>query len=230
MEKILIPLSGGLDSTYLVYKNLKEGKIVQPVYIDIERCNENKSTIEKIQALKIYDKLLKEFGKKQILPMKILSIKLGGEYKQSSVWLKAIKEFIKENKIDEIQLGYIKDDIDENDPLEDFIKLNEKFESETNKKVTFPLLNIEKKDIIQILPSGISKLIFSCEFPKYERYFTNKGEEKLKIHTCGKCHPCQKDMILQLHKTKTFKQFKNIHDEDYKNFNELNKDVEKYAF
>jgi len=63
MKKILIPFSGGLDSTYLVYKNLKEGNFVIPVYIEIIDAVQNKIIIEKQQAKKIAKKLKKRFNK-----------------------------------------------------------------------------------------------------------------------------------------------------------------------
>ena len=45
-KKVAVLFSGGLDSTYLVWKNLKDGNEVQPIYIEIQN-NKVKSTIEK---------------------------------------------------------------------------------------------------------------------------------------------------------------------------------------
>lgn len=54
-KKVAILFSGGLDSTYLVWKNLKEGNVVLPIYVEIEN-NEVKTTMEKKIVLNYFIK------------------------------------------------------------------------------------------------------------------------------------------------------------------------------
>jgi len=58
MKKVAVLFSGGLDSTYLVWKNLNEGNIVYPIYIEIEN-NITKTILEKNRIELLY----KEFYK-----------------------------------------------------------------------------------------------------------------------------------------------------------------------
>ena len=45
-KKVGVLFSSGLDSTYLVWKNLKDGNTVVPIYIEIEN-NKRKTILEK---------------------------------------------------------------------------------------------------------------------------------------------------------------------------------------
>ena len=59
VKRVGVLFSGGLDSTYLVWKNLKEGNTVVPIYLEIAN-NEDKSKLEKnrIELLrKVFNKL-----------------------------------------------------------------------------------------------------------------------------------------------------------------------------
>lgn len=49
-KKVAVLFSSGLDSTYLIWKNLNEGNEVFPIYITISN-NENKTILEKIDQI-----------------------------------------------------------------------------------------------------------------------------------------------------------------------------------
>ena len=52
-KKVAVFFSGGLDSTYLVWKNLSDGNTVLPVYVEIEN-NEVKTILEKNRMESVY--------------------------------------------------------------------------------------------------------------------------------------------------------------------------------
>jgi len=60
-KNVLIPFSGGLDSTYLLYKNLKKYNIVTTLYIQLLN-NSYKTTIELAHRKYILEYLNKEFS------------------------------------------------------------------------------------------------------------------------------------------------------------------------
>ena len=61
-KKVALLFSGGLDSTYLMYKNLEEGNIVYPYYIEVKN-NEKKTELELNRSNLIVDVFKKNYNK-----------------------------------------------------------------------------------------------------------------------------------------------------------------------
>jgi 7-cyano-7-deazaguanine synthase in queuosine biosynthesis len=61
MKKVAVLFSGGLDSTYLIWKNLKDGNQVFPIYVEIQN-NETKTILEKNRTELLFREFSKEFN------------------------------------------------------------------------------------------------------------------------------------------------------------------------
>ena len=119
-KKVGILFSGGLDSTYLIYKNLKEGNIVVPIYIEILN-NENKSILEKNRIELLHKEFCKEFNTEHYLyNNKLKDIKYVLKYElnfcdntlyfqQMPIWILGLVNS-QCLDIDEFQIGYISND------------------------------------------------------------------------------------------------------------------------
>ena len=59
-KKVAVLFSGGLDSTYLVWKNLTDGNDVQPIYVEVEN-NQTKTILEKNRTDLLVQEFCKEF-------------------------------------------------------------------------------------------------------------------------------------------------------------------------
>ena len=113
-KDVYVLFSGGLDSTYLLWKNLEEGNNVYPVYINIEN-NKAKSKIEKKQIDEIYENLRKKYSNlnrvEEILDVSIKSGSANIFFQQLPIWMLGII-YLSPHYANEIQIGYVgKDDI-----------------------------------------------------------------------------------------------------------------------
>lgn len=99
MKKVAVLFSGGLDSTYLVWKNLKDGNEVFPVYIEIEN-NEVKSKLEKNRTKLLWREFENEFRKTDIdygdSPIKDIqySVSVGVKAREDSLYFKQMPIWI----------------------------------------------------------------------------------------------------------------------------------------
>jgi len=110
-KNILVAFSGGLDSTYLVYDNLKKGHNVTGLYIEIKN-NDNKVLVEKYQIEKISELFYKEFPT-------LFSLDMGSEifvpragdlsFKQIGIWLLGLL-YHGSSRYDEIHIGAVMND------------------------------------------------------------------------------------------------------------------------
>jgi len=192
-KNIAVLFSGGLDSTYLVWKNLQEGNIVTPVYIDVKN-NVNKVKLEEYYSEKLMNLFNDEFGDK-IKPLKtIMSIDLFEygdflQFKQVPIWIFGLL-WINDRTYDEIQVGYIAGDdaVGFVDDIEHIYYSFNKIMSE-QLPLKFPLMKIQKYDIIRWLPKKYIKLTYSCENPiDVEELEDGSFDYKL----CGNCPACKK--------------------------------------
>lgn len=196
--KKLIPFSGGLDSTYLAWQELAYGHSVKLIYIEMEDANLAKRLIERQQAIKIYEKFNDFYGKK--VEFKIVHVK---DFTSSDIfsWFRKGCEIALKNvnDIDELNFGYISDDIDRNpEKMPNRLKkLREQFPSI---KIEFPLLKLSKNDVVTAIPKYLLELVFSCEAPVFKN--TEKGTE---VHLCEECFPCTDGVLWGVHDGKTKK-------------------------
>lgn len=191
-KNVVVLFSGGLDSTYLVWKNLKDGNIVTPIYIEVKN-NEIKVKLEEYYSKKLMELFKEEYGDK-IKPLKtIMSVDLfeSGDYlnfKQVPIWIFGMV-FINSGLYDEIQVGYVIGD-DAIGYVSDIEHIYHSFNRIMSEQLPlkFPLIKILKYDIINWLPKKYIDLTYSCENPKIIKELDNGYDFEL----CGDCPACKK--------------------------------------
>ena len=211
-KKVGILMSGGLDSTYLVYKNLKEGNIVYPVYIEITN-NQVKSVLEKNRIELLVKEFRKEFG--DSYPQKIYDINYLAtvgidasegalHLRQFPVWMLGLS-FMQSMCVDEIQIGYVSND-DAISYLNDIQNIYTAYQAicEPMKPLVFPITKKHKWQIADELPYQYMSLIISCENAR----ITNEKDRNLvsnnmygvsgvvtdhmiEYEPCCECVPCK---------------------------------------
>lgn len=201
----LISYSGGLDSTFLLYKNLKEGKTVLPVYVKFFNVNLSKSEIE-IQQLNNILSLFSEEFPNLILPVKKIESSVIART-QFQNWVLNIKNSIDLENVKEIHFGATKSDIDKSFTIEDALSRIDYAQEQLGKEVKFPLIDLTKKEIGKILPKKYQELSISCEIPIY-----TKEDSNILVTQCGCCNACHLHKINDLKLNGPFKLEKNISD------------------
>lgn len=188
--------SGGLDSTYLVWKNLKDGNNVQPIYYEIDN-NENKSKLEKNRIELLRNEFNKEFGGRVRDVKYCLKVDLKDLsspnlcLKQVPVWIFGLV-FSQYFDLDEIQIGYVMND-DAISYIKEIKKIYKSFNSISFKNqipLKFPLLKNKKHDLLNELPEKYKDLIVSCEQPHINEDIESSGI--LKYKPCGRCDACER--------------------------------------
>lgn len=213
-------MSGGLDSTYLVYKNLKEGNTVYPVYIEITN-NQIKSLLEKNRIELLRREFLKEFklpshGYNEpiarinyLLNVGVVANESSLHLRQLPVWMLGLS-FMQSMGVDEIQIGYVSND-DAISYLDDIQTIYKSYQliCEPMIPLTFPLTKKHKFQIADELPHQYMRLIFSCEnaelvnekdgnklgkvgeVPTHD-FISNDNEEieMIEYEPCCHCTPC----------------------------------------
>lgn len=196
-KKIAILFSGGLDSTYLMWKALKAGHEAYPIYIDI-RNNDTKSLIEKQQCELIIKELNKEF-KKDIFLNKTITVDVHNHdnlgFAQPFLWSTLVNVGLP-REISEVQIGYVfGDDVIAYIPEIKKIYNSAKPFVKDQPKITFPIIKTHKDDIVYDLPKQYRKLVVSCENIQLKNYsITNKdtGFKYRFFEPCGDCEICKK--------------------------------------
>jgi hypothetical protein len=188
---VAVLFSGGLDSTYLVWKNLTEGNKVQPVYVEIEN-NKTKTILEKNRTGLLVEEFRKEFpGKirnvKIILKVNVDAVEDSLYFKQVPVWILAIV-FAQDLNVDEIQIGYVAND-DAIGYLQDIQNVYKSYEPLMRylKPLVFPLSKKSKHDMARELPENYRKFIISCE---YAKIIGSEDAEFIEYEPCCDCVPC----------------------------------------
>lgn len=195
-KNVMILFSGGLDSTYLMWKNLKRGNIVQPVYFEVTN-NYDKVIIEKQQIKLIINELNKEFDKNIRMEYPtIFGVNTWDHnvsFSQPLIWSLSMAFAVKRNT-NEIQMGYIVGD----DALTHLSKIKKLFKS-TNPftykhiGVKFPLIEKFKYELMDELPPQYERLIVSCEDPKLKKFgMKHDGVSYRFFEPCCDCAACKK--------------------------------------
>jgi 7-cyano-7-deazaguanine synthase in queuosine biosynthesis len=188
---ILIPLSGGLDSTYVAYKALSEGHKILPMYITIQNLNISKRTIEVQQSRKIHLMLTKQFGKDNVYPLQEFTVRRRQFASQFDCWINAIHENASMMpKFHQIHFGATKSDIDEWTPDEMLMSRLKEVRKTLCKDSYYPLYDLLKADISKLLPVKYMKEVFTCEIPLYKR-----NGDKVVVSQCTKCNSCHLHQI-----------------------------------
>jgi len=201
----LVPFSGGLDSTYLLYRSLKEGKIVYPFHISIKHKGEDRWKNELKSVNMISDWLQTYYNSFYIKYGSIDFSSFNVGYDTDQILLFSQKycySLCKRKDINNIQLiaGAVRDD----DSIFhqkrssyggvglNFLLWNSlidsmmfKADNENLKKINRCIVNplfdegLYKKDIIRLIPNELLDMIYVCR----------KG------NNCGKCNSCKKHKI-----------------------------------
>lgn len=179
--------SGGVDSTYMAWKALKDGHDISLVYVDILN-NGAKPDREKKQAGLIITELNKEF--KTHLNLEIIGryegIGVNFGLPQAALWA-FNAAMCMPDKNTEVWIGYVMND-DAISYLADINKAYKAFESlnggRTVPKLKFPLYKTCKQEIRSQLPGNYLELTISCEAPRIARH-----EE---YYDCGNCAACKR--------------------------------------
>jgi len=187
MKKILVSFSGGLDSTYLIYKNLKKGHQVTGVYITIEN-NIDKVKMETQQINKLQKLFEEEFPNLFTLKMGMkVDAPTSGDLilKQILIWLFSLL-YQDSSNYDEVQIGAVMND-DMVSYLNDINKTwkSFKFLNPKHPNLKFPLSKTSKYVIVESLPEKYKSLVVHCEEP-----IISKDSKSFK--QCGKCEPCKR--------------------------------------
>jgi len=199
--KILQAWSSGFDSTCLLYKNLREGNEVYPIYIDSKRIDKVKRECELRAIKEITETLGKQFNNyytklyyHENVEVFVGSEGVGNGYSyQPFLWIMGLFNHVISNPhidFDEVHIGYIMND-DALSFIEDLkILWNHlfKFNRTTilgNKKIPrleFPLKYFCKQDVLTSLKeANLLNSCWTCENPE----FIN-GQ----FYHCATCTPC----------------------------------------
>jgi 7-cyano-7-deazaguanine synthase in queuosine biosynthesis len=190
-KKVAVLFSGGLDSTYLVWKNLSDGNEVQPIYVEVEN-NKTKTILEKNRTGLLIQEFRKEFNEKirdirYMIKVDVYAIEDSLYFKQVPLWILAAI-FSQDLNIDEIQIAYVAND-DAIGYLQDIQNVYKSYEPLMRylKPLVFPLSKKPKYDMAHELPEIYRKYIFSCE---YATIVGPEDAEFIEYEPCCDCTPC----------------------------------------
>ena len=184
-KRIIIPWSGGLDSTYLVYTNLRDGNTVLPVYITIENNTskvdrEKKTVAQLVELFKEMD-LLGELEDIDFSTEFETGFSPNLAFAQMPIWIIGLL-YTNWSECDEIQMGYVMND-DAVSYIDEVKKIWKSYSGITNDgkvpTLKFPLSKMKKWKIWGDLPDKIRQLTMFCE--------TSVGGLD-----CGECDSCKR--------------------------------------
>lgn len=182
MKDVFVLWSGGLDSTFLVEKNLIEGNNVFTGYVKIGN-NFEKSKKELNAISKMYDYFKCHYNgylcdNGIISECTINQTNTNLLLKQLPMWLNSLL-YINE-RYDEIQIGYTMND-DAISYIPDILKIYYSYEGITKNplpKLVFPLMKQRKSETLFLISDEIRKLVVFCE-DEFSDF-------------CGTCHSCKR--------------------------------------
>lgn len=166
--RVAVPWSGGVDSSYLIYKNLMDGNEVHAVSV---RLNNNPDQRDREQSSR---KIISEWFKKEF-PDKFFESDIGNEIlvygginmvlSQPPLWVLFCHYGLNLSYVDEIHFGYIMNDdaISYLSDVENLYKSYSPFTYGKQPKLVFPLIKMKKYQIMDKLPKFIMDNISFCE-------------------------------------------------------------------
>lgn len=189
MKKVLIPWSGGIDSTYLIQWYLEQEYDVYAGYIDVKN-NGLKSVIEKQSIDKIVPIIKNKFHRFSyigtLLEIDVLHNDSYLSLCQPLLWLLPLA--YNTHHYSEIAIGYVMNDCAIS-YLDDILKVWNAYKGfayyqDRWPELKFPLIKKQKLDIWNLMDKEIRELCVWCERPKDDQI---KG-----FVVCGKCGPCKR--------------------------------------
>ena len=193
-KHILVSFSGGIDSTYLVYKNLKKGYRVTGLYTTIQN-NDNKVMVEKFQVEKLTRLFNKEFDNQFDLRMGMSVYAQCGSnliFKQITIWLVSL--LYEGDKYDEIHIGAVMND-DMISYVDDIKKMWKAMlflkDQEEIAPLLFPITKMTKWQIVEALPQQYKELVTYCENPTIVKSAEDNNGD-LQFANCKECNACKR--------------------------------------
>jgi 7-cyano-7-deazaguanine synthase in queuosine biosynthesis len=202
----LILLSGGLDSTALVYSKLKAGINVATMYIDGNQ-HQDKVIAEKATRKKILAEFQRMYDKREVEGRVISDvsdivderlIRAGADtFCLSQAWAWFSNAFTQADGFmhSSVEIAYVLND----SASSELYRLQEawKILYASLKKgplvpLEFPFMRTYKECLYDELPSRLRKLVWVCETP----IITHTGTTKEKRHECGTCPACKRHTAL----------------------------------
>ena len=194
-KKIGVLFSSGLDSTYLVWNNLKKGNEVYPIYFEIKN-NQDKPILEKNRVSVLHTKFFEEFKNlihppKYVISVDVMDINTRLHLVQAPIWILGLL-FSQIENIDEIQIGYVMND-DAISYIDDIKKAYNSYKTLSDNliPISFPLRKTKKEEIVENLPEKYRELTITCEEPRIKG---NPNAEILEYHACGYCVACKRQI------------------------------------
>lgn len=187
MKDVFVLWSGGLDSTFLVEKNLIDGNSVTVGYAKLN--NNEKKTEKELASIKKMLGIFKTRCPGTVRDLGVISehlFNLGSgnlTLKQLPVWINSLLYL--DRNYEEIQIGYTMND-DAISYIPDIHKIYDAYRGLMTRDmspITFPLMKQKKADTLYLISDDIRKLIVFCEDERSD--------------FCGTCHSClrMKDTI-----------------------------------
>lgn len=186
-DSILCMLSGGLDSTYVLYKLLTDKKYennaIKVHHVRIDNL-ENRVVAEELAVVKIIEWLKKKGYYFTIIPSSgSLSPQVNNSFLLDAHIVSFMGGFIcsSDPTIKQVAIGVTATDF-QNSRLTDVIRIsNSIFDSFTDVEKIYPLSTMTKKEIYNSLPEELRSLTWSCRTPVYK--------DRVPI-VCGRCKTC----------------------------------------
>lgn len=182
-EHILVPWSGGLDSTFLVWRLLQDKKNVRDVYINL-RNNSVKAVAEIAARRKLREVLATFSGNGNLIESyePQIDVDYGQLFvmKQNCIWLLMLAYSCCENT-KSVQMAYVMNDcsLSYMDEMQRLWASIGAFSDKALPPLEFPIIKWNKKIIKSTLPPQLLEHIWYCENP-----FEGKP--------CTKCDTCNR--------------------------------------
>lgn len=184
MEKphVLLMFSGGLDSTGVFWQLIQEDHSlhVHHLYL-VNKENRAKAEDKAVKDIVEYMKQIRRFSYSE-------SFHEYPSYNGSFLWDSDIFSFmagaicLSMKSIEKVAIGMTKSDINGGLSLR-VERANKIFDAfNTNAKKIYPLIELTKKQVYEMLPKDLINLSWSCRTPIYE------GND---IRKCGRCKTCR---------------------------------------
>lgn len=170
MNNIFVLWSGGLDSTYLIYKYLNLGYNVFAGHIQIDNnSDQTKREIETIEKLnKIFYEMFPGQWNYQGIIYSIMINRINNALLLKQAPLFILSSLYVKYDYDELCIGYVMND-DAISWIPDFEKTYYSYQPFFNNKlpkISFQLMKLKKEEIIRQLPSNLLELVTYCEGDK----------------------------------------------------------------
>ncbi len=189
-KRVLCCLSGGLDSTYMVYQFLRLGYHVDPLYVEITN-NAAKVAREEV-ALKAIMNTFEDAIERGELPGKLSGVERISVsvsccknlfFKQVLPFLSSLASSVDVNAHEMVAIGYVMNDdaISYLDDIRAVWKSFDRIAKSPMPELAFPNAKITKNVILEYLPAKFMQHVTWCEYGE-------PGDMKF----CGDCPACRR--------------------------------------